>query len=171
MGTLSALARQYDAWWSRAFTWLRARVVRTALVVLFAAVIVAAAIVVSTRSNGPDPNGQTRSTLLPAAAPSKVDLCSRKLEFAVDGTVAPLTCSGGRLNSQAWQYFANGNLLVLSAGPDATPGRVRQALCSDLRSNKSTTIPKETQAYQLAARYYDWDFVLAVDQNLDTCVS
>jgi len=171
VGTLSAVAQRYDQWWSRAFTWFRARVVRTTLIVVLAGAVVAAGIIASTRSGPPAQNRQTRATLIPASVPSKVDLCSRQLTFAVDGTVAPLMCSGGRLNSQAWQYFANGNLLVLSVGPDATPGRVRQALCSDLRGNKSTTIPKEMQAYQLAARYYAWDFVLPVDQNLDTCVS
>jgi hypothetical protein len=157
MGLLRAIAQSHDKPWRRALAWMRAR--RGALSILVTGAVVAAAVLVTTRSDRPPQN----KPLLPAAVPPKVDLCAKQLKVAVDGTVAPLKCSASTLNSQAWQYFANGNLLVLSAGPDATPGRVRQAICSDLQGNSSTTIPKETQAYQLATLYYGWDFALELD--------
>ena len=72
-------------------------------------------------------------------------------------------CPGGRLNTLAWQYYAKFNLLVMSLGRSTTPGQVMNALCSDLRSNKSTTRPIEQAGYELAALYNGWRFVLTPD--------
>jgi hypothetical protein len=88
-----------------------------------------------------------------------VDVCEEKLTFAVNGTVGPLRCAGGELNSLAWQYYANQKFLLLSVGPNATPGSAIQAYCSDLRLNQTATGPKVDQAYELAQLYYGWNIV------------
>jgi hypothetical protein len=55
----------------------------------------------------------------------------------------------------AWDYYAKGNPLVMSLGPNATPGQVTEAVCADVRNSSN---PIETDAYTLAAMYYGWHF-------------
>lgn len=55
----------------------------------------------------------------------------------------------------AWAYFAKGNPLVMALSPEAVPEQVETAMCTDL---KTSTIPIETSAGQLAFRYYGWNF-------------
>jgi hypothetical protein len=68
VGTLCEVAQRYDKWWWRVVNWLRAHVVRNTLIVGLTAVIIAAAIIVSTRSDGPTPNGETQPNPVAYAA-------------------------------------------------------------------------------------------------------
>lgn len=111
-----------------------------------------------------------REILPPAAIPPKVDECSEQLSIGADGNAGPTTCSHGRLNSLAWNYFAKGNPLVMALGPDATPDEITIAMCADLAHG--STIPIETSAYDLAALYDGWSFGInpASDlANADSC--
>ena len=55
----------------------------------------------------------------------------------------------------AWNAAAALHPLIMSLGPDATPGQVNTALCADL---PHSTIPIETDTYDMAAMYYGWSF-------------
>jgi hypothetical protein len=124
-----------------------------------AAVAAAGAILVAGMGGGggEDKTSQ-RIVLPPASVPPVVDECSKQLEHAVDGTVGPLTCEGGKINQLAWQQYA-GDLdsLTLSLGPNATPEQVAHALCSDLRES-GATYPIVGQLYEIAKLYYGWQF-------------
>lgn len=98
----------------------------------------------------------SRATLAPATVPSRIAECEHQLTFAVDGTVGPLKCANGDLNVLAWQHYAPAAPHLLSAGPFASPGQVLEAMCKD----KSSTIPIEGEAYQLAQAYYGWSFAI-----------
>jgi len=105
-----------------------------------------------------------RSTLSPATAPPVVDECTHPLFIAVDGSVSPLNC-GNKLNVTAWQNLASkGTPLVMTLGPHATPEQVGAAMCSDFKSNPNMNSSLELNAYDLAARYYGWNFALSPKQ-------
>lgn len=95
------------------------------------------------------------TALSPATVAPKAPECSQQLQVGADGNAGPLTCSHGALNILAWAYFAKNDPLVMIIGPNAVPNQVLQAMCSDLRTS---TIPIELSAYELASRYYGWRF-------------
>jgi hypothetical protein len=97
-----------------------------------------------------------RAILPPATTAPAVAECSQQLNYGADGSYGPLTCANGtEVNALAWNAAAADRPLVMSLGPNATPGQVNAALCTDI---KNSTIPIETGAYQLAALYYGWSF-------------
>jgi hypothetical protein len=107
--------------------------------------------------------------LQPASIPPEGDTCSEPLSIAVDGTAAPLTCAGGKLNVVAWQHYARVRRFIMTLGPNADPEDAGRALCSDL-DRVETTIPMEADAYRLAAVYYGWNFSLdPLDFFPDNC--
>ena len=169
LGQLCDIAERYEGGFQRALRAVPRWAWATGLA-LVAACVIAAVVVLATGGSTHDSSGTAaRATLVPATVPPKVDECSAQLQFAVDGTAGPLRCRNGHLNSLAWQYYAKFNPLVMALGPRATPGQVVQAICSDLHSNTSTTVPKETAAYQLAALYYGWNFAIAPDPATLSC--
>ena len=162
-GQLARLAQRYERGWRRLLAWLPTWAKRGSLAFALAGAATAAVIAATSGSAGaPHPQAR-REVLVPATVPPVVDECSSQLRFAVDGTAGPLKCPGGRLNTLAWQYYAKFNLLIMSLGRSTTPGQVMNALCSDLRSNKSTTRPIEQAGYELAALYNGWRFTLPPD--------
>ncbi len=56
------------------------------------------------------------------------------------------------------------HLRVLGLGPDATPGRVLQAMCADVR--QQSTYPIETDAYNLAQEMNKWSFGISPPQEM-----
>jgi hypothetical protein len=97
-----------------------------------------------------------RAVLPPATSQPVVAECSQQLEYGADGSFGPLTCANGtELNTLAWNAASANRPLIMSLGPDASPGQVNAALCTDLNNS---TIPIETGAYHLAAMYYGWTF-------------
>ncbi len=97
-----------------------------------------------------------RTPLPPATVAPVVAECSQQLMYGADGSFGPLTCDAGeQLNVLAWNAAAALHPLIMSLGPDATPGQVNTALCADL---PHSTIPIETDTYHMAAMYYGWSF-------------
>jgi len=94
--------------------------------------------------------------LSPATVPPVAGLCTEQLHHAPDGTVSPLFCPGGEINTRAWSYLATNNLRVMALGRSAGPGEVRAAIAQDLRTHAPG--PVECNAALLAAAYYGWDF-------------
>jgi len=113
----------------------------------------------ATTTSGP----ANRAILAPASVAPLVDECTQQLQFGVDGTAGPLTCSTGELNTLAWQYYAAFKLGVMSLGPYATPSGVFQTLCSDAVHSSG---PIAADAYSLAATYYGWSFAINPTQGL-----
>lgn len=155
---LCDIARRNETAWKR-FLWTVPRWAKLGALAL--AGVAAAAIAIAV-VGGSVPIPANRGILIPATVGSKVNECTSQLMFAVDGTAGPLKCANGGLNALAWQYYAKFNLQIMAAGPNATPGQVQVAMCTDLHGN-NTTVPKEQQAYQLAARYYGWQFAFTPD--------
>jgi hypothetical protein len=123
----------------------------------------AAGVILATSGSAVSPTRPHREILVPATVPPKVDECTEQLLTAADGTVGPLKCPGGKLNTLAWQYYAKFDPQVMSLGPFATEGEVARTVCSDLKNSNIGTRPKETEAYQISALYYGWRFVLPAD--------
>lgn len=168
LGQLSDVAERYEGGVRRVVRDVP-RWAWAALAALAAAGAVAAGVVLAGGGSGPGPKGNAaRATLVPATVPPKVDECSSQLRFAVDGTAGPLKCRDGRLNALAWQYYAKFNLVVMTLGRAATPGQVQEAMCTDAR-NPQMTIPKEQSAFELAALYYGWRFVISPDAATVRC--
>jgi hypothetical protein len=149
---LSAAAVRYDRWYSRLLSRPR---VWAAAVSLLALAGIAALLIASGGTGG------NRAILVPATVPPVIGECTSQLVTAVDGTVGPLTCSGNRINTLAWQYYAKFDPLVMTLGRFATEGEVASTLCSDLKNSTIATIPKEIEAYQISAVYYGWRFVFS----------
>jgi outer membrane murein-binding lipoprotein Lpp len=108
----------------------------------------------------------TYATLSPATVPSKAATCTQALTTAQDGTVGPLTCSNGDLNSTAWQYIAGHYApeppSVMTLGYNATCQQVLTAMGNDSNSGK-TTKPSEEEAETISAQYYGWNFATNPD--------
>jgi TIR domain len=153
VGQLSRIAASHDQPWSR---WWHA-VPRWALAIPVALAVVIAAVIILT-AGGSVPKASAQQ-LVPATTPPKVNLCTAQLTTYVDGTIKPLECNGGKLNTLAWEYLARYEPFVMQAGVYATEQEVQQAICEDFKS-KQVTVPLETQIYAIAALYYDWRFVL-----------
>lgn len=160
LGQLRDIAERHEGGLRRALRGIPRWAWASILTLLVAAVIAAIVVLASGGSTNSSPGTTARPILVPATVPPKVDVCSSQLVFAVDGTAGPLKCQNGHLNSLAWQYYAKFNLIVMALGPRATPGQVDEAICNDLRANRSVTIPKETDAIRLATLYYGWSFAL-----------
>jgi hypothetical protein len=105
-------------------------------------------------------------TLSPAPSVSTVSICAQTLYLYEDATFAPLTCGGGaEVNVVAWSRSAGISPVMLSLGPDATPGAVLGAFCADVQ--RDSTNPLELEAYSLASLYYRWPFTIAGSTFLD----
>ncbi|MDX6698774.1 MAG: hypothetical protein QOE65_2171 [Solirubrobacteraceae bacterium] len=161
LGQLCDIAERYEGGVRRVARNVPRWAWAAAAAVVLAAVVAAIVLLATGGSTHTSPGPPARRAILvPATVPPKVDECATQLRFGVDGTAGPLKCPNGDLNSLAWQYYAKFNLIVMALGPRATPGQVDEAICSDLRANRSVTIPKETDAIRLATLYYGWSFAL-----------
>lgn len=106
------------------------------------------------------------AVLPPATVHPVVKECSAQISDTQDGNITPLFCANGRLNVQAWDWYAHffagsspdhphSELLTLGRG--ASRARVYQAMCQDEASVRWTG--QETQhAEELAQAYYGWTF-------------
>lgn len=87
------------------------------------------------------------------------------IEFGADGTAGPLFCADGQPDPPVLAYYQKLHLHVLTLGIAATPGRVLQAMCFDLRQ-RSSTYPVETAAYELARRINSWSFGISPPREM-----
>jgi hypothetical protein len=105
------------------------------------------------------PVNPKRPILAPATVAPVIDICEQPVQRAVDGTDGPIKCDDGGLNKVVWDTYAKANPLTFSAGPNATPTQVQNAMCADL-DGAGGTIPRTDWLYQIAQVYYGWDFAL-----------
>jgi len=107
----------------------------------------------------------TRPEILPpASVPPLVDLCELPLRHNADGTLAPLFCSGGAINKEAWRYIARDNPEVMRLGRDPTQDGLVTAVKNDLRDRESGW--GECSAAVLAAAYYGWSLHIGPVEGL-----
>jgi hypothetical protein len=97
-----------------------------------------------------------QQTLLATAKPTRAAPGCPPIRYGADGTAGPLFCADGDPNPPVLAYYQRLHLLVLRLGPDATGGRVLQAMCTDVR--RRATYPIEDAAYDLAQRQEGWSF-------------
>ncbi len=79
------------------------------------------------------------------------------LQYGVDGTAGPVLCPDGRPNIRADKFYREYKLKVLELGPYASPYEVRDAICADFASGR-TTNPIEGDAAKLAQTEEQWNF-------------
>jgi hypothetical protein len=109
--------------------------------------------------------------LAPATVPPVTDECTIQLTHDADGNVKPLLCSGGGVNTLAWEHYDKGYVCTSSTtctqktwsklmqlGADASAAQVYQAMCSDYKDIFGTK-PLTISAEELASAYYGWHFV------------
>jgi hypothetical protein len=84
-------------------------------------------------------------------------LCSTPITTASDGNAAPLLCSSGAVNVQAWAYYADISQSVLGLGANPAPEQPISAMCDDIAHNGASRA-QEASGYRLAAAYYGWTF-------------
>jgi hypothetical protein len=104
--------------------------------------------------------------LWPAKVPPAVGLCTEMLSYQPDGSVSPLFCPSGEINTRAWSYFAAQQLEVMALGPHVSPADVTTAVEQDLKARASPTT--ECGAAMLAAAYYGWNFHIQPTSGLRT---
>lgn len=94
----------------------------------------------------------------PAPVPpvAAVSWCSVALYDDADGNVTPLFCSGGSINSLAWQYYSVISTSVMGLGYDQSAAQVEAAMCRDINRLHATQ-PIEDSGERLAAVYYGWN--------------
>jgi hypothetical protein len=108
--------------------------------------------------------------LAPATVPPVTDECTIQLTHDADGNVTPLLCSGGGVNTLAWEHYDKGYVCTSSTtctqktwsklmqlGADASAAQVYQAMCSDYKDIFDTK-PLTISAEELASAYYGWHF-------------
>src|SRR5436305_443997 len=66
----------------------------------------------------------------------------------------------------AWSRLAPDHPFVMQLGPTPTPDQVRLAMCTDVRTS---TIPIELSAEEIASRYYGWRFGIDPATEILTC--
>lgn len=96
--------------------------------------------------------------LSPATVPPVDKECSYPVSRTADGNATPLLCQDGRLNVQAWRFYAGAfpGSQLLTLGQGATATRVYQAMCHDIATLHMTN-PEAESTEQLAQAYYGWD--------------
>jgi hypothetical protein len=135
----------------------------------FAAAVIAGVALLISNSVGHSASQSTSSVasgliLAPANVPPRVGLCRQQLLIGADGNAGPISCSNGKVNQLAWEYFAKLNLDVMALGSDALPDQVLRAMCSDVQSGGSTRVI-EVSAYNISALYYGWKFGISPSQE------
>ncbi len=103
--------------------------------------------------------------LAPATTPSSVGVCTQQLSFGADGTVGPILCSDGAVNTLAWTYYDQMYPGIFAIGAYATQGQVAQAV-----TQMTGSIPTSEDAYCLAKAYYGWQFADSLDPANQTGV-
>lgn len=98
------------------------------------------------------------AVLSPATVPPADKECSYPVTRTADGNATPLICQDGRLNVQAWRFYAGAfpGSQLLTLGQGATATRVYQAMCHD-DTTLHMTYPEAESTEQLAQAYYGWD--------------
>lgn len=132
---------------------------RRKMLFLAGVIIVAAAGLSSARLIG---SRAPRSPSNPAAASPSVQYVIQPescgaLQYGVDGTAGPVLCPDGRPNMRADEFYRKYRLKVLELGPYASPTNVRNAICADFVSGR-TTNPIESDAAKLAQTEEQWNF-------------
>lgn len=115
-------------------------------------VIVAAAIFVSAFNALRPPAAQI---LAPATVPSLASLCTVPLTTG-KGSISPVFCSDGSINTTAWKALAQARPGVMKLGRHAKPSDVRQAIAVDMKAGMLANI--ECSAALVSAAYYGWNF-------------
>ena len=100
-----------------------------------------------------------RQVLAPAKVLPIAPLCSYKLTATADGNFTPTLCRGGAINVLAWRKYVSISSNLLSAGRSATFAALHTATCRDMAAYHATFVEEE-YAYEMAAAYYGWNFVL-----------
>jgi hypothetical protein len=105
---------------------------------------------------GASANGTPAPTRLkPAPDPPVARECRHALLHDADGNVEPLTCAPGKVNVEAWQWYARNTFVPLLALPrSASLLAAEKALCSP----QSSTGPNRMSEYTLASLYNGWHF-------------
>ncbi len=93
--------------------------------------------------------------LAPATTPPTDKECTTPVSTDADGTVTPLQCADGAINTTAWQHYATIAGSIMGLGSSASRPQVVSALCS-AKSSLSTPILQD--AYKLAFLYYGWSY-------------
>lgn len=94
--------------------------------------------------------------LAPATVPPVGELCTEPLENAYPGSVSPLFCDNGDINTTAWKRIAEDRPEVMTLGRSPKPLDVDGAAARDLQSRMSAA--QECAALELSAAYYGWNF-------------
>ncbi|HEV2362470.1 MAG TPA: hypothetical protein VGS21_12275 [Acidimicrobiales bacterium] len=88
-----------------------------------------------------------------------VKFCSYPVVHDMDGNAWPIFCQDGRLNTDAWDYFAAMRPHVFALGSGASRALVLAAACYDWRTLHLTN-PIEDNVMQLASARYGWPYTL-----------
>ncbi len=110
------------------------------------------------------------------AAPPTTVACDQPLQVGNDGSVAPLRCGSGQVNTAALRYYRGGNPghwypTVLELPASAIRAQVVAAMCHDIGPGQPwpSGVQTEQQAYQLAAQLNGWSYGLNVVQDDSAC--
>lgn len=105
-------------------------------------------------SSGPSPF--TGTVLSTATGAPVVQECAVPTDYT-NGNASPLFCPGGGVNVYAWDVYSSKKLTVMQQGAHAAQSKVVSAMCSDFGARHVSGVI-ESNAEQLAARYYGWSF-------------
>jgi len=96
-----------------------------------------------------------------AVAPS-ASATSCGISTAADGTVGPITCTGGKANSAVRAALAKESPRVMALGKGATLAQVKAAVCADLTKSHATNpmvsgaLAWQTANYRWSTTYKNW---------------
>ena len=104
----------------------------------------------------PPAPGTPATRILPPATIPPVGLkCSHPITRSEDGNAVPTNCADGRINVEAWKFYAPLGRHVMSLGQGATLAQIKQAMCAD-ESDEHASFPEIEFATELAREYYGW---------------
>ena len=100
---------------------------------------------------------RARQVLPLAVGPPVGDECALPVRTTSDGNARPLTCPGGGLNVEAWDFYVQLHPALMSAGPRATERTVLRAYCGFGEPSEIGITGQELDSVLfLAADYYGW---------------
>jgi hypothetical protein len=88
------------------------------------------------------------------------------LQYGANGNAGPVLCPDGRPNLLLDRWYRKIPLKVLGLGPNASPIDVKNAICADFSSGR-TTIPIESGAAKLAEVEQQWHFGITFSNGVD----
>jgi hypothetical protein len=112
--------------------------------------------------------------LSPASVAPKVAECNQAISYSSSGVPAPLQCSNGYLNAEAWNALSAQEPKVMTLGYGPSQSDVQSAICGDISAAASDSAPGadnaiETSAFQISALYYGWDFAGSASSYIANC--